>query len=197
MALYDADGKIQTTEVAGTSYTGLYAADGSWNVVVDPAGVTGIHHPCGALNATRTGATYFYSPSGFLNLDYRSFPPVVSFPELITDPNMDNPSAWVTSGSVSITGGKAVWTANGFINHINLVLTPGTTYRLTYVVDSYTSGTIQGLFIGGTAVNGTAHTAAGTFTDDLVAGASSNGIRLNGTNTAVLSITSVSLKQLA
>jgi hypothetical protein len=40
------------TAVTGTTYTGLYAKDGTINIVTnDGSGYKGLYHPCGALNA--------------------------------------------------------------------------------------------------------------------------------------------------
>jgi len=62
--LYTAGGKIATTTVVGNVYTGLYAADGSWNVVLDDAVNKGVMHPCGALRVSTTPATTYYDATG-------------------------------------------------------------------------------------------------------------------------------------
>lgn len=52
---YNANGKLKTTTVVGNVYTGLYAPDGSFNIVVNASGTyQGLYHPCGALNAFAT-----------------------------------------------------------------------------------------------------------------------------------------------
>lgn len=52
---YNSDGQLILTQVNGLSYTGLYAADGSWNIVInDGSTISGKYHPCGALNAVIT-----------------------------------------------------------------------------------------------------------------------------------------------
>ena len=49
--LYAADGSYNVTVVSGSTYTGLYAADGSYNVVVSNSSVyAGLYNPCGAYN---------------------------------------------------------------------------------------------------------------------------------------------------
>ena len=63
MSLYDANGDINTTEVAGSAVTGLYAADGSLNIVTDDGTYTGLYHPCGALRVT-TGSASMYAADG-------------------------------------------------------------------------------------------------------------------------------------
>lgn len=62
--IYDADGNIRTTTVDGSDYTGLYAADGSFNVVLDDTTYTGLHHPSGALRVNSGSSTTTYDASG-------------------------------------------------------------------------------------------------------------------------------------
>lgn len=62
--IYASDGSIRVTFVPGTSWTGLYAPDGSINAVVDDNG-NGLYHKCGAWRVNSTvvkGKTY--DPSG-------------------------------------------------------------------------------------------------------------------------------------
>jgi hypothetical protein len=71
VSLYNGDGQIVITQVDGTSYTGLYAADGSYNAVVNnETPLPGLYHPCGALNASSVDdtVTSFYSPTGGVNV---------------------------------------------------------------------------------------------------------------------------------
>lgn len=61
--LYDTNNAVRTTTVSGTSPTGLYAADGSINIVLNDVSHTGLYHPCGALRVnSSTGVGY--DPSG-------------------------------------------------------------------------------------------------------------------------------------
>lgn len=64
MALYDADGKIRTTTVDGLTRVGVYAADGSINVVLDDVSTTGLYHPSGAIRMNTTPGTSTYDPTG-------------------------------------------------------------------------------------------------------------------------------------
>lgn len=62
--VYNPDRTIHTTTVPGTSWTGLYATDGSINIVLDSAG-NGVYHKCGALRVSSSTSTYLiYDPSG-------------------------------------------------------------------------------------------------------------------------------------
>src|SRR5271167_1513005 len=69
--LYAADGSYNVTVVSGATYTGLYAADGSLNVVQDTGSVyKGLYNPCGAYNVVYvttpvgTGPLPLYGPNG-------------------------------------------------------------------------------------------------------------------------------------
>lgn len=66
MAGYTAGGKIRTTTVAGSALTGLWAADGSINIVVDDAVNKGVYHPCGAIRVNSGTGTTAYDASGAL-----------------------------------------------------------------------------------------------------------------------------------
>lgn len=73
--IYTADGKMATTVVSGNSYVGVYAADGSRNVVVDSTG-SGLYHPSGAWRVSSkagigrdpSGALYTGNSSGIEDL---------------------------------------------------------------------------------------------------------------------------------
>jgi hypothetical protein len=60
------------TEVVGDEVTGLYAADGSINVVdaSEDTSPSGIIHPCGAVRVTFTAVEKpkTYAPNGSLNI---------------------------------------------------------------------------------------------------------------------------------
>lgn len=67
---YNASGRILTTVVDGSVYTGRYAADGSWNIVLnDGSALVGLTHPCGALNAViNDSAVTYYANNGSINV---------------------------------------------------------------------------------------------------------------------------------
>lgn len=67
---YNASGNIKTTVVNGSVYTGLYAPDGSWNIVLNTSSnYVGLHHPCGAYNAVVvTDKTATLHPNGSLSV---------------------------------------------------------------------------------------------------------------------------------
>lgn len=64
MSLYTADGKINTTTVDGSAYTGLHAADGGINIVEDDVTYTGQYHPCGAIRVNTDDGETYYDASG-------------------------------------------------------------------------------------------------------------------------------------
>jgi hypothetical protein len=59
--------KTNITVVDGTTKTGLFASDGSYNVVdsAEAEGFVGVYHPCGALNVTFE-TLEAYAPNGSL-----------------------------------------------------------------------------------------------------------------------------------
>lgn len=75
--VYDDHG-IRYTTVPGTSWTGLYASDGSINVVLDDTTHFGLYHSCGALRASSTLGNTIYDPTGayYLNRLYGGAAPV-------------------------------------------------------------------------------------------------------------------------
>lgn len=69
---YTYDGKMRITEVVGSSWTGLYAANGSVNVVIVSSSDTpqGLYHACGALRvAEATSETGAFAPNGALYVE--------------------------------------------------------------------------------------------------------------------------------
>lgn len=71
MSLYNASGTINLTSVSGSSYTGLSAIDGSWNIVINTSTIpVGLYHPCGALNAVvvTDPSSGYYNINGSMNV---------------------------------------------------------------------------------------------------------------------------------
>jgi hypothetical protein len=72
---YNADGQQMTTIVDGSTLTGLHAADGSYNIVINTSTTpVGLFHPCGAYNAfvvTDPSAGY-YAANGSVNVITRA-----------------------------------------------------------------------------------------------------------------------------
>jgi hypothetical protein len=62
--VYSDSGKIRVTEVSGSALTGIYAADGSINIVVDDSTYNGVYHPCGAYRVNSSAGTTLYDASG-------------------------------------------------------------------------------------------------------------------------------------
>lgn len=64
MARHTAGGKINTTTVVGNALTGVNAADGGLNIVIDDAGGKGVYHPTGATRVNSGTGTTYYDASG-------------------------------------------------------------------------------------------------------------------------------------
>lgn len=78
--LYDANSKVRTTTVVGNALTGLYAADGSLNIVLDDASNKGVYHPCGALRVNSGTGVSYYDGTGATYQNHLSGPGRVSAP---------------------------------------------------------------------------------------------------------------------
>ncbi|MDE2102797.1 MAG: hypothetical protein KGL39_36470 [Patescibacteria group bacterium] len=76
MSLYAADGSINVTVVAGTAWTGVFAQDGSLNVIHDTT-YFGVYHPCGALRYTKqtTPQPSIYAADGSINVSASPYQP--------------------------------------------------------------------------------------------------------------------------
>lgn len=84
------------------------------------------------------------------------------------DPGFDSDAAWVKGAGWTVTGSKGVATAaSSAITHADAGFLPGT-YRVTFDVSGYTAGTVQ-VSLGSTPVLGTARSANGSYSQDIVA----------------------------
>lgn len=64
MGIYHSSGSLALTSVSGSSRVGLFAADGSLNVVLDHVGGKGIFHPSGALRVNNSTGAGVYDATG-------------------------------------------------------------------------------------------------------------------------------------
>ncbi len=88
--------------------------------------------------------------------------------EQITNGSFDTDTNWTKSGGVSISDGKAVFNATSLtLLYQNLTgTTQGTTYKVTYTISEYLSGSIFfGFGNGITSPQGTTRNADGTYTE--------------------------------
>jgi hypothetical protein len=71
---YNKNGTIAVTPVSGLTFTGLFAADGSTNVVEsDGSDFVGVYNPCGAMNVTFTDSQppiQGYAPDGSILMNF-------------------------------------------------------------------------------------------------------------------------------
>lgn len=72
--MYAADGSWNVTNVVGDVYTGIYAPDGSINIISSSPG-EGLYHACGAFRVTSAGDTPLprYAPDGSLYVNDSGF----------------------------------------------------------------------------------------------------------------------------
>jgi|GEM_PF-737171 len=98
---------------------------------------------------------------------------------------------WSLGTGWSIAENKAV--ANNVVNTFliqNSILTSGKTYKITYTVQDYSSGSIR---FRSNLVNGTTNSGNGTYTDYIVSGGTQ--FALQGLNTFNGSVTNISVKE--
>lgn len=102
--------------------------------------------------------------------------------ELVSDTGFDDSGAWSTAGTWTVSGSKAsVSASNGAITLGGTsVIAAGATYRVTFTIDSISAGSITPR-VGLT--NGTARTAPGTYTEEIVADSTFNPQLDAGLNT--------------
>jgi hypothetical protein len=104
-------------------------------------------------------------------------------------------TGWVAESGWSITGGAAVLSGSGAgaLFRTATALNPLSRYRITFTVASYVSGGVRPwIQIGSSRVRGTARTANGTYTEELVApsatGTSYVGVEASTSSSCSLSV---------
>ncbi|MEY4402686.1 MAG: hypothetical protein RIR91_721, partial [Verrucomicrobiota bacterium] len=104
-------------------------------------------------------------------------------------------TGWVAESGWSITGGAAVLSGSsaGALFRTATALNPLSRYRITFTVASYVSGEVKPwIQIGSSRVRGTARTANGTYTEELVApsatGTSYVGVEASTSSSCSLSV---------
>jgi len=157
MALYNSNGQINTTSVSGSSTTGLFAADGSINIVLN-SGNTGLYHPCGAFNAVPAlSSTSFLNTNGNLNVIPGSSPsgyvqgPGTASRNFIPNPFMSGavvgtpgtlPTGWsVRQPNGMTTNVSAVGTESG-INYIDLSISGTASATTSYQLQTNTTTSV-------------------------------------------------------
>ncbi len=112
-------------------------------------------------------------------------------PELGGDPGFDGLGWWALSAGATISGGKLNFAGNTSA-YRNGLLTAGVVYRVVFTIDSISAGLV-GVSCGG--AGGTVRSAAGTYAQDITAGASGTfEIHTNGGSTTAV-MDNVSIKQ--
>jgi hypothetical protein len=114
--------------------------------------------------------------------------------ELVSNGGFDTDTVW-TKTNTTIAGGVGVFSAANFGNvRQTISMTAGKTYRVRFTVASYTAGGVRIRLFGSANTDGTNRTAAGTYTEDLVAPASPTSFRVIGsTSSDTLTVDNVSM----
>jgi hypothetical protein len=108
--------------------------------------------------------------------------------ELVANPGYDSDTVWSKGTDWAISGGVASRgpSAGGSSVSQTVTLTAGVTYRVEYTITNYVAGNFRARFTGGTAVDGTARSAAGTYVEYFVALTGNNTVAISA-NTAATS----------
>lgn len=116
---------------------------------------------------------------------------------LLTNGGFDSAADWVVSGAASIAGGVGTASnGSGYWRQENVPLEVGKTYRVTWTVKNYTTGTSAPFLIGGSHTNGSNVGGAGTHSQDLVANTGNVHFQLNCNGGSIFDIDDVSLVEL-
>lgn len=100
--------------------------------------------------------------------------------ELVVNGGFDTDTIWAKTNT-TISGGVGVFSAASFGNvRQTIAMTAGKTYRVTFTIASYTAGGFRARLFGSANTDGTNRTAAGTYTEDLVAPAAPTSFRIIG-----------------
>jgi hypothetical protein len=117
--------------------------------------------------------------------------------DTITNGTFAADANWTKGTGWTIAGGVGVATAvtTGTLTQAQ-TLTAGMDYIVTYTIAGYTNGQVRPVFTGGTQVDGTTRSAAGTYTETMtaVSGNTTFGFQVP-TGAATLTIDNVTLKE--
>lgn len=123
----------------------------------------------------------------------------VSDQNLIVNGTFAADTDWTKGTGWTIAAGVASKAVTGSATLLSqaLTLVPGATYRATYTVSAYASGTVNAQLQGSTVVAGPDRSANGTYSEDLVAIAASAGFAIRGIGASQFSVDNVTLKRIA
>jgi hypothetical protein len=114
--------------------------------------------------------------------------------ELVTNGDFTVGTGWSTGGVWVISGGAAsITSSTTSLSQSTLAAVVGTWYQVTFTISAFTSGGVRVEFGG---VNGVSRTAAGTYTQYILA-TSTSFLVISPVATSTLSIDNVSIKSLA
>lgn len=115
----------------------------------------------------------------------------------ILNGTLDTDTIWTKGTGWTIAGGVAHSDGTGSFANLNQTQTfvTGKAYSVTFTVSNYVSGSIEAFVGGGITGHGTARSANGTFTENIICGTSPTGFFLQTTTTFVGDIDNVTVTQ--
>ncbi|GEM_PF-6237894 len=159
IATLDNTGNIPISQLGNVQTTYDYTTTAEFTAAEVPAGITYIR-TAGYNTASDGGGGLWVRSTTHIRGD-----------QMVINGGFNSDSSWSKSGGWSISGGVATNSGSPAGGNLSqtLVLIPGLTYELVFTVSGYVQGNVLPTLTGGTSVNGTAVTANGTYTQQLVA----------------------------
>lgn len=124
-----------------------------------------------------------------------SLPVRAEGPELVVNGDFSSATGWTAGGGWSIGSGVATAASSGSLLRA-VSVTAGRTYRITYTITAYTTGTVTPNLSGGSTVNGAAATGTGQKTTTVVAASGNINLGFTASGSPMLSIDNVSLREI-
>lgn len=121
-------------------------------------------------------------------------PPIIGA-ELLSNGNFAADATWTKGGGWLIGSGSANITGNSGTLSQPVVVVAGRQYEVTFTITSFAAGAVTPRLTGGTSVNGTTRTAAGTYTQILTAVTGNTTFAIIASGGSTLSIDNVSLRE--
>ena len=117
-------------------------------------------------------------------------------PNLIINGDFATDTVWTKGGGWTIGSGAASIVGNSGTLSQAYAFVVGAQYEITFTVTAYTAGAVTPRFTGGSIVNGTTRSSAGTFTQALTAATGNTTLGLLASGGSTMSVDNVILRRI-
>lgn len=100
-------------------------------------------------------------------------------PDLVVNGGFATDTVWTKGAPWTISSGVATCAGTGGLSQA-IALSGSARYRITFTITAYTSGGVRPRFTGGTTVDGTLRSAAGTYTEFISAAPGNTTLVMSG-----------------